>query len=53
MKQLYTELQEAGWTREEIKKIPDEFAWKMAGSDKIKEKIKELREEKIKKAVKR
>jgi len=44
MKELYTELQEAGWKREEIKKIPNELAWKMAGSDKIRNKVKELKE---------
>jgi len=38
MKQLYTELQEAGWEKEDIEKIPDKLAWKMAGSNKIKEK---------------
>ena len=45
MKQLYTELQEAGWKKEEIEEIPDELAWKMAGSDEIKKEIKELKEE--------
>ena len=49
MKELYTELQEADWTAEEIKQIPDNLAWKMAESKKVKEKIKELREEEIKK----
>ena len=44
MKELYTELQEAGWKEKEIKEIPDELAWKMAGSKKVKEKIKELKE---------
>jgi len=45
MKELYTEFQEAGWTREEIEKIHDEIAWKMASSDKVKKEIKELKEE--------
>ena len=45
MKQLYTELQEAGWKKEEIEEIPDELTWKMAGSDEIKKEIKELKEE--------
>jgi len=45
MKQLYTELQEAGWKKEEIEEIPDELAWKMAGSDEIKKEIKELKVE--------
>ena len=44
MKELYTELQEAGWKEEEIKKIPDELAWEMVGSNEVKEKVKEARE---------
>ena len=45
MKELYTELQEAGWEKEEIESIPNEFAWEMAGNKKLKEKVKELKEE--------
>lgn len=44
MKQLYTELQEASWEREEIEAIPSKLAWEMSGSDKVKEKVKELKE---------
>jgi len=52
MKQLYTELQEAGWKKEEIEEIPDELAWKMAGSDEIKKEIKELKVETKKNRIK-
>ena len=44
MKQLYTELQEASWEREEIEAIPSKLAWEMSGSDKVKERVKELKE---------
>ena len=44
MKSLYTELMEAGWKDKEIRKIPSKLAWEMAGSDKVKEKVKELKE---------
>ena len=44
MKKLYTELQETGWKAEEIKQIPDNLAWKMADSNKVREKIKKLKE---------
>ena len=43
MSQFYTELQEAGWKEEEIKKIPDKLAWEMVESDEIKERVKELK----------
>ena len=47
MKQLYTELQEVGWKEEEIHQTPNELAWKMAGSKRVKEKVIELKEKGI------
>ena len=43
MKELYTELQEEGWKREEIEKIPDKLAWEMVASEKVKEIVKKLK----------
>lgn len=39
MSELYLELQEGGWKEKDIKKIPNKFAWEMAGNKELRERI--------------